>query len=58
MTKDLNLSSSPTYLVTVMYKFLLRVEDDLIMLSIYNFLERERTVYVLAVAVRQRMLGL
>jgi len=58
VTKDLNLSYSPIYLVTVMYKFLLRVEDDLIMLSIYNFLERERTVYVLAVAVKQRMLGL
>ncbi len=57
MTNALNLLSDPIYLVIVIYKFLFKVEDDLIIFLIESFLLKDATVYVLAVAVKHKMFG-
>ncbi len=40
-----------------MYKFLFKVEDDLMIFLIESFLLKDTTVSVLAVAVRHRIFG-
>jgi hypothetical protein len=40
-----------------MYKFLFNVEDDFIILLMFNFFDNDYIVYVFAVAVKHKMFG-